>query len=117
MILLYYRCFIPECDNFHEPIYDQPWVHYAVPGTTNLDGIFKPQQCEYFIKNNFTQNDLEITYNHDTCPAHWFSQKIDYCNDWVFDNDERTIVQDVSLYIILYINYIFINMIKYYSGV
>lgn len=84
-----YRCLVPECENPQQPVYDEPWVHHAVPGTT-VAGIFQPEHCLRFV--------IESTSNSSTpsneCPAEWFSDQKIGCNEWVFDPNERTIVND-----------------------
>lgn len=79
-----------ECDNLEKPVFDEPWVHHAVPGST-VNEIFHPEQCLRFT--------FEATSNTSTteCPAEWFSEKQVACNEWVFDPKERTIVNDVNM--------------------
>lgn len=85
------RCFIAECDNLEKPVFDEPWAHHAVPGST-VNGIFNPEPCLKFAFE-MTSN---ISAPTDECPAEWFSEKQVACDSWVFDPKERTIVNDVN---------------------
>lgn len=82
--LNYSRCFVPGCDEAGKPLYDQHWVHSAVPGTTDPSGQFKPDQCDRFA-------------NYGTgCDINLFNRNESFrCDQWVFDDFERTIVQEV----------------------
>lgn len=74
-----------------QPVYEEPWVQHAVPGTT-INGIFNPEQCLRFAFE--TPSNISAPVNE--CPAEWFSEHRIPCNEWVFDPNERTIVNDVS---------------------
>lgn len=89
---IFNRCLVPECDNKYRPNYDEDWVQHAIPGTiSQSSGHFVPEICSRFIFLNDT-----ITDKKDTCPAHWFTGDQIKCNEWVFDENERTIVNDVG---------------------
>lgn len=91
--MLLYRCFVPTCDDPINPIYDQPWVLYAVPGTTKGRDVFVPNQCEYYeLENGTSSINDHLSQN---CPSELFSNREVKCDKWVFDR-ERTIVNDVS---------------------
>lgn len=87
------RCLVPECENVAQPVYDEPWVHHAVPGTT-VGGIFQPEQCLRFV----IESTSNISTPSNQCPAEWFSDQQTRCNEWVFDPNERTIVNDVKIF-------------------
>ena len=70
--------------------YNDDWAQHAVPGAIDSKGIFIPEQCYKFK----FENDTDIS--NDTCPAHWFSSEKERCNQWVYDENEHTIVEDVS---------------------
>lgn len=97
------RCFVPECDNPNDPIYDEPWVLHAVPGITKIQGTFVPDQCDLFERmdlnggnNTAPPNGHRMKRNINAiCPAEWFSDRRSRCEKWVFDKGERTIVNDV----------------------
>lgn len=89
-----YSCHIPDCDNQIDPIYDQPWVQHAVPGTLRGQDTFVPEQCEYYEREANQSSSTTVTSNE--CPAYWFSDRVSHCERWVFDDNERTIVNDVS---------------------
>lgn len=79
---------MPECDNVENPVFDEPWVHHAVPGST-VSGIFNPEKCLRFA------SEINANISSPECPAEWFSERQISCNQWVFDPKERTIVNDV----------------------
>lgn len=83
------RCFVSECDNSKNPVFDEPWVQHAVPGST-VAGIFEPEKCLKFALDN--ANISSSLQNE--CPAEWFSEQQISCDKWVFDPKERTIVND-----------------------
>lgn len=85
------RCLVPECESLEDARYDVDWVKDVLPGSTSeSSGIFQPEDCsKYVFKNN-------NTISNETCPAHWFGNEEERCNQWVFDETERTIVNDVS---------------------
>lgn len=80
---------MPGCDEPGSAVYDQHWVHNAVPGKPDSNGLFKPELCDrYGIRANMSR---------DTCLATSFDQEqIIRCDEWVFDTYERTIVQEVG---------------------
>lgn len=57
-----------------------------MPGSIEKNGVFSPEQCEFYQSNSTNKE----------CSINSFSEKILNCNEWVFDNVERTIVNDVS---------------------
>lgn len=84
------RCFVPECDDNLNPNYEEPWLVHALPSSTKKgSGMFVPEQCERFETN---QTNI---WSGDKCPGEWFSDNRLTCDRWVFDNYERTIVNDV----------------------
>lgn len=70
---------------------------HAVPSNNKGSNVFEPEQCERF-ETNRTQ-----PWAGNECPADWFSEKRLTCDRWVFDGYERTIVNDVYVYIYTYI--------------
>lgn len=70
-------------------------MQHAVPGTLRGQETFIPEQCQYYEREaNLSSS---TTISSDECPAHWFSDRISHCERWIFDDNERTIVNDVRL--------------------
>lgn len=83
---------MPECDlNMR---YNEEWVQHAVPGSISVSsGKFVPELC---VKYNFTGQVIEpLPFENNTCVAEWFSPSRVRCNEFIFDERERTIVNDV----------------------
>lgn len=72
--------------------YDEEWVMHVLPGSISQShGHFTPENCyKYVFKND------SLPHLGESCPAHWFDheEKVK-CDKWVFDKNERTIVNDV----------------------
>ena len=85
-----YRCSVPECENSTNTIYDRNWLHNALPGNLYNQGVFKPEQCIRFQVNP------EHNYTNNNCPIEMFTNKQIPCDDWVFDLNEKTIVNEVG---------------------
>lgn len=86
------RCLVPECESLENAKYDSDWVKDVLPGTiSESSGNFIPEICsKYVYMNNSTPREDE------TCAANWFESRQEKCSEWVFDENERTIVNDVS---------------------
>lgn len=82
-----FRCIVPDCERTGK--YDEDWVQFAVPGTFDKTG-FSPQHCYRFLRNYSVSVD-------DKCVADMFTADRERCDKWIFDDGERTIVNDVSL--------------------
>lgn len=90
-----HRCFLPECESLENAKYDVDWVKDVLPGSvSDSSGVFKPEDCSKYIFKNDTIDPNEL--QNGTCAAHWFGSEEERCNQWVFDETERTIVNDVS---------------------
>ena len=85
-----------SCDDPIAPKYDEPWVLHAVPGTIKGRDTFVPNQCDLYELAQPNNDSVHIGSSNE-CPAEWFSTKIATCESWVFDENERTIVNDVSI--------------------
>lgn len=88
-----YRCLIPECgESLSEFELNSPWLVNATPGT-NSHGKFTPEKClRYQVVNNLS---LPIS---GTCLREKFNQTNQVrCHEWVFDNQQYTIVQEFGL--------------------
>ncbi|XP_063701568.1 organic cation transporter protein-like [Culicoides brevitarsis] len=81
-----YRCFVPYCETTDNIIYDADWVPYAVPPNkiTRSSTIFEPDQCYYYKQ----KPDVS------TCEPNSFLNDTIRCHRWVFDPNERSIVND-----------------------
>lgn len=67
-----------------------------IPGEISKStGNFEPENC---FRYKFV-NDSRIVDDDDgengTCLAHWFDHEKISCNKWIFEEGERTIVNDV----------------------
>jgi hypothetical protein len=80
---------VDECEQFETAKYEQDWLKYAVPGSIS-NGQFVPDSC---YKYNF--NDTGSAENN-TCVADLFGQQKVKCDSWIFDENEVTMVTDVS---------------------
>ena len=79
-----FRCRVPECELPEDSTFTTDWLEMALPFEKQ-----NPSACERYAVNPSTDNV--------TCTAESFdtSKKIK-CNDWVFDDYELTIVNQVS---------------------
>ncbi|KAH8271495.1 hypothetical protein KR018_000953, partial [Drosophila ironensis] len=89
-----YRCLVPACDNPDSPEYGADWVPRAVPGKWNKQGHFTPGTCHKFVENITEPWD---TFPLDECTADNFTANSERCWQFVYDGDERTIVQEWGL--------------------
>jgi hypothetical protein len=81
---------VPECDST-ETKFDEKWVKGALPGSfSESSGNFIPEFCSKFVFNNNS-----VANENETCLASWFDDKTERCDRWVYDEAERTIVNDV----------------------
>lgn len=84
---LYLRCFVAECDSVENPHYKESWVRYQIPGKISLiEEKFVAEKCLRFKKPA-----------NDSCSISSEGQEIEECQNWVFDDSGKTIVQDVSI--------------------
>lgn len=92
------RCFLPDCDDPVNPVYDQPWVHNTVPGKTDSFGIFTPDHCERYVSRTpFVERNVTNVNNYQ-CHKDLRKNETERCDRWVYDkNDDYTIVQEWSI--------------------
>ncbi|XP_037953373.1 organic cation transporter protein isoform X2 [Teleopsis dalmanni] len=92
-----YRCLIPKCDNPAQPDLLAPWLVNATPGVTDKKGVFTPETCYRFrLNESITSSDDDN--NLGQCPKSYFMTNVkERCHEWVFDTEERTIVQEWQL--------------------
>lgn len=82
-----YRCRIPECESSTNPehSYNPKWVKSAIPFENNL-----PKSCTRYV---FRNSSRECTSSEN------FDRLTEVeCDDWIFDNYENTIVNEVGIY-------------------
>jgi hypothetical protein len=85
---------VSQCESLEDAKYDADWVSNALPGSLSASsGKFTPDVCLKFIAND----DRNDTLHNQSCPREWFSAKHERCDEWVFDENERTIVNDVRV--------------------
>uniref|UniRef100_A0A336KAG2 CSON004020 protein n=1 Tax=Culicoides sonorensis TaxID=179676 RepID=A0A336KAG2_CULSO len=84
-----YRCLVPDCDTDTE--YYEDWVSIAVPGKTIKDN-FVPLQCQRYQRNYSV---IAPEWGAE-CNKEMFTTEIERCSEWIFDEGERTIVNDVG---------------------
>lgn len=86
-----FRCFVPECDDPRNPNYNEPWVHNVIPGKTDSSGLFEAAECERY---ELPHNTINESYE---CYRDLPYKRVMKCNRWVFDPNEKTIVEDWSI--------------------
>lgn len=89
-----YRCSVPQCENITNTTFNQYWMKDALPGSfSDTTGKFIPEQCfQYGLTDHFNRTSQS---GNDTCPREWFDSDIQSkCNEWIFDENETTIVND-----------------------
>ena len=83
------RCIIDECNDTN---YNEAWVKDVIPGEiSKSSGFFVPEHCTRY---KFVNESIPIAENG-TCLAHWFEHDKVQCNKFIFEENERTIVNDV----------------------
>ena len=66
-----------------------------LPGSnSDIQGKFIPEECfRYGFKGNINET---LPSENSTCPREWFNTDIkNRCNEWIFDEHETTIVNEV----------------------
>ncbi|CAH1732788.1 solute carrier family 22 member 21-like isoform X2 [Aphis gossypii] len=90
---LKYRCEIPQCDT-DNPSYNQDWLNLAIPVNNRTNEPYKCLKYHYIPQNT---NKTNISANS-TCMQGAFNvNRKEKCNKWVFDEMERTIVNDFGI--------------------
>jgi hypothetical protein len=87
---IFYRCFIPGCDD-DDTKFNENWVDDILPGSLSssscsANGELEMCSCTRFKKRNDTQHE---------CQRDSFFKETEKCDQWKFDNNERTIAHDV----------------------
>lgn len=79
---------VPDCDT--DTGFAEDWVSIAVPGKTIKDQ-FVPLQCQRFLRNE----NVSAPEWGEVCRKQMFTSETEKCSEWIFDEGERTIVNDV----------------------
>ncbi|XP_011871158.1 PREDICTED: solute carrier family 22 member 5-like isoform X2 [Vollenhovia emeryi] len=75
-----YRCLVPECENAGNTTLEPPWFNASAP---KKDGVISG--CERYV----------VRDNHpDTCTEASFTNVTRGCDSWIYDPDERTILNE-----------------------
>ncbi|XP_050436536.1 solute carrier family 22 member 21-like isoform X2 [Adelges cooleyi] len=93
---LKYRCAIPECDG-DNPTYRPEWLRSAVPFNGESE---EPYKCRRYHLVRPNDNDTDPAYLvNGTCrPDAFDPSSVDlWCDHWVFDDNEKTIVNDFNI--------------------
>ncbi|XP_054739820.1 organic cation transporter protein isoform X1 [Anastrepha obliqua] len=92
-----YRCLIPQCDDPIAPQLHAPWLANATPGSYDKKGRFTPENCYRYRANDTLAFFANISQVNE-CPKNAFDHNCrERCNVWVYDDQERTIVQEWQL--------------------
>lgn len=87
-----FRCEIPQCDT-DNPSYNQDWLNLAIPINNRTNEPYKCLKYHYIPQ---TTNEMNISA-YSICMQEAFNvNRKEKCNKWVFDDIEKTIVNDVS---------------------
>lgn len=91
------RCFVEECESIESAKYDANFVKDVLPGKiSESSDRFIPEHCMRYKFDNAT---ILTNRRNGACEAHWFDHEKIPCNKWVFEEGERTIINDVSKFI------------------
>uniref|UniRef100_A0A0A1WNN5 Organic cation transporter protein n=1 Tax=Zeugodacus cucurbitae TaxID=28588 RepID=A0A0A1WNN5_ZEUCU len=90
-----YRCLIPQCDYPIAPQLHAHWLANATPGSYDKRGHFTPENC---YRYKAIESNASDERHVNQCPKDGFNHNIrERCNAWVYDDEERTIVQEWQL--------------------
>lgn len=81
------------CDT-DDPPYNPDWLRSAVPFNTETD---EPQKCFKYHHSVHNANDTDIFVNGICSPETFDTNSKEKCDQWVFGETEKTIVNDVIL--------------------
>lgn len=78
---------MPGCDTIENPQYVQSWLQNQIPGKISLiEEKFVAEQCLKFERST-----------NESCSISSEDHEVEECQNWVYDDSGRTIVQDVSI--------------------
>jgi hypothetical protein len=77
-----------------EGVYQPEWLHNAVPYEHGM-----PSSCERFLSRNISSSGSGSPTNNETVclPDNFINTTTVKCREWVFDTEEWTIANEVSL--------------------
>ncbi|XP_018403845.1 PREDICTED: organic cation transporter protein-like [Cyphomyrmex costatus] len=75
-----YRCFVSECEHSGNTTFEPPWLNFSAP---KINGVIS--RCTRYV----IQND-----HSDTCTKALFTNVTRYCDSWIYDSDEHTILNE-----------------------
>ncbi|KAH1017518.1 organic cation transporter protein isoform X2 [Dendroctonus ponderosae] len=89
-----YRCFIPECENASNPIFEAPWIDWALLQDNSSQVIgFRADQCD-----RFAVNQTAWIADEEQCTKSIFDRNnIVKCTEWVFSGSDYTIVNEWNI--------------------
>lgn len=88
-----FRCEIPQCEITNSTSYNPDWLKIAVP-FKDPETYNDPYKCN---KYNYNSPPGEMGTNGTCLPKFFDTNSKQKCDMWVFEDTERTIVNDVSL--------------------
>ncbi|KYQ52637.1 Solute carrier family 22 member 21 [Trachymyrmex zeteki] len=75
-----YRCLVPECEHSGNTTFEPPWVNASAP---KIDGVISG--CtRYAVRDD----------RPGTCTETSFTNVTSYCDSWIYDPDEHTILNE-----------------------
>ncbi|KAG5886492.1 hypothetical protein JTB14_014675 [Gonioctena quinquepunctata] len=88
-----YRCFIPECEDPHDTSFTVPWMDWAIPHEASDNQVIgvKADTCLRYAPRNISE------LNTTACSKYSFTETVEKCSEWIFDENERTIVNDWNI--------------------
>ncbi|XP_074033252.1 organic cation transporter protein-like isoform X2 [Leptinotarsa decemlineata] len=89
-----YRCFIPECEDQLDTSYNVPWMKWAIPNKISEDQVIgvKTDSCSRYVHENDSSE-----FHSTVCTEKSFTNTTVACSELIFDENERTIVNDFNI--------------------
>nr|XP_023022775.1 organic cation transporter protein-like [Leptinotarsa decemlineata] len=89
-----YRCLIPECEDQLDTSYNVPWMKWAIPNKISEDQVIgvKTDPCSRYIHENESSE-----FNSTVCTEKSFTNTTVACSELIFDENERTVVNDFNI--------------------
>lgn len=76
-----YRCLVPECERAGNTTFEPPWINASAP---KIDGGVISGCTRYAVRDDHA----------DTCTEASFTNVTRDCDAWIYDPDERTILNE-----------------------
>jgi hypothetical protein len=87
---------VPECETLQTAKFDSEWVKDVLPGSiTESYGHFVPETCTKYVYND------SLVSDGNACAAQDFQHQKMKCDQWVFEEGDKTIVNEVSWIVLL----------------